>query len=132
MIMSQLTLYDVNATRVLSTQINYDAMLFDITQPQDRENMIVANSIGPQNSVLVEGNKLLQNDILYDWINYATSLGIDYFYHLSTRTPREYAIPIEGHQIAYPVTLFHPAASRFEPYLPVLPEEEEDFSIFEE
>ncbi|MEJ2467667.1 MAG: hypothetical protein P8Y51_01110, partial [Campylobacterales bacterium] len=132
MIMSQLTLYDVNATRVLSTQINYDAMLFDITQPQDRENMIVANSIGPQNSVLVEGNKLLQNDILYAWINYATSLGIDSVYHLSTRTPREYAIPIEGHQIAYPVTLFHPAASRFEPYLPVLPEEEEDFSIFEE
>ena len=131
MIMSQLTLYEVNATRVLSTQINYDAMLFDITQPQDRENMILANSIGAQNSVLVEGNKLLQNDILYDWINYATTLGIDYFHHLSTRTPREYAIPFEGHQIEYPVTLYHPEASRFEPYLPA-PSEDENFSLFEE
>ena len=116
MIMSQLTLYDVNASRVLSTQINYDAMLFDITQPKDRENMLVANSIGAQNSVLVESNKLLQNDIRFDWINYATTLGIDYFYHLSAHTPREYAIPFNGRQIAYPVNLYRPQGSRFESY----------------
>ena len=115
MIMSQLTLYDVNATRVLSTQIGFDAMLFDITQEQDRKAMLVANSIGAQNGVLVERNKLLQNDIVYDWINYATTLGADYFYHLSTNTPREYTVPLDGHQINYPVKLYRPAGSRFEP-----------------
>lgn len=116
MIMSQLTLYDVNATRVLSTQIGFDTMLFDITQAQDRKDMLVANSIGAQNNVLVERNKLLQNDIVYDWINYATTLGADYFYHLSTNTPREYAIPIDNHQVKYPVKLYRPEGSRFEPY----------------
>jgi SRSO17 transposase len=126
MIMSQLTLYDVNATRILSTQIGYDTMLFDITQEQDRKNMLVANSIGAQNGVLVERNKLLQNDIVYDWINYATTLGTDYFYHLSTRTPREYHVPIENHQVDYPVKLYRPEGSRFEPYAV----DEEDDSLF--
>ena len=116
MIMSQLTLYDVNASRILSTQIGFDTMLFDITQEQDRKNMLVANSIGTQNSVLVERNKLLQNDIVYDWINYATTLGADYFYHLTTNTPREYNIPVENHQVDYPVELYRPEGSRFEPF----------------
>lgn len=128
MIMSQLTLYDVNASRVLSTQINYDALLFDITQPQDRKTMLIANSISERNSVIVEANKLLGNDIAYDWINYATTIGIDYFYHLSARTPREYLIPIENHQIKYPVSLFQPNGSRFERY--EIPEENyEDQSV---
>lgn len=118
MIMSQLTLYDVNASRILSTQINYDAMLFDITQRRDREHMLIANSIGPQNGVLVESNKLLQNDILFDWINYATTLGIDYFYHLCAHTPREYSVPFKSRQIDYPVSLLRPVRSRFEPYTP--------------
>jgi len=113
MIMSQLTLYDTNATQVLSTQIGYNSILFDITQPQDREHMLVANSIGAQNGVLVESNKLLQNDIEYDWINYATTLGIDFFYSLAAQTPREYTVPIEDHQVAYPVTLYRAGVSRF-------------------
>ena len=129
MIMAQLTLYDVNATRVLSTQIGYDTMLFDITQEQDRTNMLVANSIGAQNSVLVERNKLLQNDIVYDWINYATTLGADYFYHLTTNTPREYNIPIENHQVNYPVKLYRPEKTRFES---VSPTEEDNVSFSEE
>jgi len=123
MIMSQLTLYDVNASQVLSTQINYDAMLFDITQEHDRDNMLVANSIDDQNGILVERNKLLQNDIVFDWINYATTLGTDYFYHLSTRTPREYNVPLADHQIDYKVTLYTTVGSRFQAV--ALPEGEE-------
>lgn len=129
MIMSQLTLYDVNASQVLSTQINYDTMLFDITQRKDRENMLIANSIETQNGVLVESNKLLNNDIEYDWINYATTLGIDYFYHLSTRTPREYPIPLSSRQIIYPVQLVKPNGSRFEAFTPT---DEDEASFLEE
>lgn len=116
MIMSQLTLYDVNASGVLSTQINFDPLLFDITQPQDRANMLIANAIGPQNSVLVERNKLLQNDIVFDWINYATTVGMDYFYHRVSGSPREYGVPIVNNQVRYPLELFRTYRSRFEPY----------------
>lgn len=132
MIMSQLTLYDVNASRILSTQINYGNMLFDITQEQDRTDMIVANSVTSHNNVLIEENMLLQNDIQYDWINYATTLGTDYFYHLSTGSPREFGIPMEEHQLQYPVKLYHPVGSRFEPYESSEPQDDGIGSWFKE
>lgn len=118
MIMSQLTLYDVNASRVLSTQISYNPLLFDITQAKDRTTMIVANSIALSNSVLIESNMLLGNDIEFDWINHAAALGADYFYHLSTGTPREFNLPMVANQIQYPVHLYQPKRSRFIPYVP--------------
>lgn len=116
MIMSQLTLYDVNASRILSTQISYESMLFDMTQTQDRTEMIVANSITSNNSVLEEENLLMQNDIRYDWINYAATLGADLFYHLSTGSPREFSIPMQGQQMHYPIALYRPQGGRFERY----------------
>ena len=81
--MSQLTLYDANATNILSTQINYDPLLFSMTQYKDRKTMIIANSITSQNNVFIETNSLLGNDIVYDWINYTTTIGVDYFMHAS-------------------------------------------------
>ncbi len=113
MIMSQLTLYDTNATNVLSTQINYDPLILSITQYQDRKNMIIANSITNNNNILIESNSLLGNDIVYDWINYTTTVGVDYFFSLATREDREYKIAIEDNQMIYPIELLKPAKYRF-------------------
>jgi len=113
MIMSQLTLYDVNATNVLSTQINYDPLLLSMTQYNDRKNMIVANSITENNNVLIETNSLLGNDIVYDWINYTTTVGVDYFFHLITNEDREYEMTIENAQVLYNIELLQPSLSRF-------------------
>ena len=113
MIMSQLTLYDSNATNILSTQINYDPLLLSMTQYQDRKKMIIANSITQQNNILIEANALLSNDIMYDWINYSTTVGVDYFYNLITNENREYNIPIEDNQMVYKIELLRPALSRF-------------------
>ncbi len=113
MIMSQITLYDVNATNVLSTQINYDPLLFTLTQNHDRNKMLIANSIGIHNSVITETNALLNNDIRYDWINYATTIGSDYFYYLATSQKREYDIPMDGDQIRYPIEIVRPGYAKF-------------------
>jgi len=113
MIMSQITLYDVNSTNILSTQINYDPLIFTITQNHDRKNMIIANSINIENSVMVEANNLLNNDISYDWINYATTVGIDYFYYLSSTSRREYPLALRDNQVQYPITLVEPGYSKF-------------------
>ncbi|MEA3372810.1 MAG: hypothetical protein U9Q62_03880 [Campylobacterota bacterium] len=118
MVMSQLTLYDANATNVLSTQINYDPIIFSMTQYHDRKEMVIANSIGHNNNILVEANSLLSNDIVYDWINYATTVGTDLFYHLITRSDREYDLPLEMNQIEYPISLVKPSLSRFLAYTP--------------
>lgn len=113
MIMSQLTLYDTNATNVLSTQINYDPLILSMTQYEDRKSMIIANSITHNNNILVETNSLLGNDIVYDWINYTTTVGIDYFFNLATREDREYDIALEDNQMIYPIELLNPSKYRF-------------------
>ena len=116
MIMSQLTLYDVNATNVLSTQVNYNPLLLSMTQYIDRKNMIIANSIIKQNNFLIEANALLNNDIVYDWINYTTIIGIDYFFSLITNDAREYNIDIKDNQMRYKIELLQPSFSRFITY----------------
>jgi len=117
MIMSQLTLYDANATNILSTQINYDPLLLSMTQYNDRKNMIVANSITQKNNVLIETNSLLGNDIVYDWINYTTTVGVDYFFHQITNDDREYEIEVEDAQLLYDIELLQPSLSRFITYV---------------
>ena len=116
MIMSQLTLYDINTTNILSTQINYDPLIFSITQYDDRKEMIIANSITNTNKIFNETNALLGNDIRYDWINYASTVGIDYFFSMITHLPREYDIPMEENQLLYPIELVHPGIARFVKY----------------
>ena len=116
MILSQLTLYDTNATNVLSTQINYNPLLLSMTQYVDRKHMIVANSLTTNNNVLIETNSLLNNDIVYDWINYSTTVGTDYFHSLITNEPRKYDIPLNENQMAYGIELLKPSLSKFIPY----------------
>ncbi|MEA1919280.1 MAG: hypothetical protein U9N52_05520 [Campylobacterota bacterium] len=113
MVMSQITLYDVNTTSILSTQINYNPLIFTITQTNDRKNMIIANSINIENNVMIEANNLLNNDLNYDWINYATTVGIDYFYYLSSDNKREYPLQITNTQVQYPISLVEPGYSKF-------------------
>ncbi|RLA78663.1 MAG: hypothetical protein DRG78_14595 [Epsilonproteobacteria bacterium] len=125
MIMSQLTLYDANATNVLSTQINYDPLLLSMTQYIDRKEMIVANSITENNNVLIETNSLLGNDIVYDWINYTTTVGVDYFFHKITNEDRAYEITVEEDQMIYDIELLQPSLSRFIPYISSIGENEE-------
>ncbi|MEN8147598.1 MAG: hypothetical protein ABFR02_08260 [Campylobacterota bacterium] len=114
MIVSQLTTYDTNVTNILSTQINYDPLMFSMTQKQDRDNMYIANSININNNTLIEANSLLSNDIVYDWINYASTVGADYFYHNITRSERTYQLPMVDNQVLYPISIVKPSGSRFE------------------
>ena len=117
MIMSQLTLYDTNATNILSTQINYNPLLLSMTQFTDRKDMVVANSLTEHNNVLIETNSLLGNDITYDWINYATTVGVDYFYGLITDDERTYTTKMKDNQMVYDVELLQPSRSKFIKYV---------------
>jgi len=114
LVMSQLTLYDIESDRILSTQINYDPLLLSITQYNDRKNMLITNSIKNDNNYLSEINYLLNNNIEYDWINFSSTLGIDYFFNRITGEPREFAnIEIKKNQIDYPIELKRATYSRF-------------------
>ena len=116
MIVSQITLYKVDQSNVLSTQINYDPLILTMTQYNDRKDMIIANSILKDNTAITDANLMLNNDITYDWINYATTVGVDYFYNRITNEAREYPLPMSNNQIIYPINLMQPSYSSFVNY----------------
>ena len=113
MILSQLSVYDTNVANVLSTQINYDPLILTMTQKKDREKLYIANSISINDDTLIQTNALLNNDIVYDWINYASTVGADYFYTMITGEERIYDLPVVDNQVVYPVAIMQPSVSHF-------------------
>lgn len=116
MIMSQLTLHDTELANILSAQANYNPLLLSMTQYRDRKDMIIANSITHNDELLIETNSVMENDIAYDWINYTTTVGIDYFAYAISGEQRMYNIALKDNQMIYPIVLLKPEASRFVPY----------------
>lgn len=122
LIMSQLTYHKAQPYNLLSTQINYNPVLFSLTQPEDREKLYIANSIGHLSDGLAEHNSLLESEIRFDWINYSTSLGADLLYTL--HNPAHYRLfneSLQENQVLYGVTVQRMQANRFLPAHPELP-----------
>jgi len=116
LISSQLRSYDIKPYILLSTQINYNPILLTLTQYQDRKNFYLSNSIGRSSVALEEINALFGHDIVYDWVNYSTSIGIDYFYSkfFATTEPRKFAEHIVEGQVEYDISILRPKLYKFE------------------
>ena len=114
MALAQLSTYDVKARYVLSTQINYDPLIFSMTQAKDRKNLYITNSITEYDDELIQANAILSNDIVYNWINYTSSVGADLFFHLITGKERLYHLELKEQQVIYPITIVTPKDSHFE------------------
>ncbi len=80
LIASQLTQYKVKPHVLLSTQVNYNPLIFKFTQFRDREFFYIANSISHMNPILKDINFVLGNSPDYNWIDYSSSIGIDYVF----------------------------------------------------
>ncbi len=114
---SHLTFTGVRERNILSTQINIDPNLLTLTQYNDRKNMILANSLIEFPPAISETNALMNNDIVHDWVHYASSVGIDYLVALGGGE-REYTMRIVNGQVIYPIELLRPSESGFEPLKP--------------
>lgn len=113
-ILAQLTTYDQEPKLILSTQINYTPILLSMTQPNDRKNMLIANSISKvEDETITDINLLLSNDINYDWINYSSTVGADYFYFLLSGKPRVYDEQVIDNQIIYNIRIMKPLEAKF-------------------
>ncbi len=116
-ILSQLTYNNIRPKGIYSTQINYNPSLLSITQERDRRNMYVANSIMPLDSLFVENASLLNADLEYNWINYATALGTEYFYLKNVRNAKRYFKErIQNQQVQYKIEILTPTQNRFAPF----------------
>ena len=115
-ILSQLTYHEVAPQGIYSTQINYNPSLLSITQERDKRNMYIANSIMPLDSLFVENAKLLNADLQYNWINYTTAYGIEYFYRKSVpRVKAYFKEKIRNQQVEYAIEILTPTNTRFAP-----------------
>ena len=85
-----------------------------MTQEKDREKIVIANSI-PLNidKSVVNTNILLNNDIIYEWVNYSTVVGLDYIYSNVTDAKRLFSEEIIDGQIVYDVKIVKTTGSGF-------------------
>lgn len=111
LVLSQARYYEVKPKYFLSTQINYHPLILTLSQFEDRKNMYIANSITSYNTELEDINRVFNNDIRFDWINYSSSIGLDYV--LNFTNSDMFTNSIEANQIVYEVDIYKPSLFSF-------------------
>jgi len=101
-LLSQLRAYETKPYVILSTQLNYTPLIISLTQYLDRKNFLIANSIEAANLEIEEITSLLDADIIYNWVNYSTLIGINY---LLKNKSFEFN-PIVKNQVQYRTTVY--------------------------
>jgi len=79
-LLSQLRAYNIYPKVILSTQINYNPRILVLTQVKDRSNFVIANSIDKVDDELKDTLDMYGSDVLYNWVDYSTLVGINYLY----------------------------------------------------
>ncbi len=107
---SQFRVYDRKPYNLLSTQINYNPMLLTLTQYEDRQSMLIANSIGKTDESITISNNLLGSDIEYNWVNYSTALGADLLYsrYILPGQIRDFSEEVTNGEVIYNTYIMSP------------------------
>ena len=107
LLLSQIGLLKSMPNKIFSTQVNYNPAILSLLRGINTKNFIIANSIGRADSRLIEYGGLLSSDIKYDWVNYSTALGTDFFLSKMKDDIRRYfSEDIDDSQVAYKTQLY--------------------------
>lgn len=110
-LLSQLRAYSIYPKVILSTQMNYNPKILTLTQVKDRLNFVIANSIDMVDDSLRDNISFYGSDIIYNWVDYSTLVGVNYLYDrnmsglINTR--------IEDNQVMYQPKLLKTTAYGF-------------------
>lgn len=104
LLLSQLYIYEITPKIIFSTQLNYDSKLLALTQESDRANFFVLNSINSVDEKLKDEVELFGGNIIYEWVDYSTLIGIDYLFDKENRVLSN--ISIEDNQVVYMPKLY--------------------------
>jgi len=109
-VLSKLTYLNITSQMKLSTQINYDPLLLEVTQPMDVKNLVIANSIINPPLMVEDYALLLNGDIKYNWLNYAGVIFANKIYNLQNSLDmfymHDFGVYIFNNQINYDVKLY--------------------------
>lgn len=84
-----------------------------LTQYQDRKELFIANAISKFNPSVEAYAITLGSDIAYDWIDYSTALGVDYFLSEEFGEKRNFYSNFEDNQIIYDIQILNPGYHSF-------------------
>lgn len=110
-LLSQLRVYEIEPRVVLSTQINFNSKLIALTQEKDRLNFVVANSIDPVDPLLLDTLNNYGSDVVYNWVDYSTLVGINYLY--DSNETLLISTVVDDNQVVYEPKLFKSTAFGF-------------------
>lgn len=114
-ILSQLTAFEVEPENILSTQLNYSPLLVKLTQPRDREKLLIASSIEEVDGFIVDYAKLLGADITYNWVDYSSLVGVNFL--LNENQSELIRTQVIDNQSDYQPTLYRSTSYGFEKIL---------------
>lgn len=120
LVASQLRANEIFPNALLSTQINYNPLLLTLTQYEDRDKMFVANSIQKAPAELEEINAFFGHDIVYDWVNYSSSIGADYLCNqfFAGKTNKTFNEVMQNNQVIYNTAVYKPGRNEFSKVIP--------------
>lgn len=112
---SQIRANETAPYMILSTQIGYNPTLLSLTQPEDRVLLLIANSIANDDAGLSYLNEMLGHSIDYNWVAYATNVGLDYFYTqmMNTKSQRLFSEQMQNNQILYNIRIMKALEASF-------------------
>lgn len=100
-VLSHLKENNIAPKEILSTQLNYSPVIFNLTTQEERANLFMTNSIDILPRDLEELISLFGNDALFSWVNYSVVLGLEYF--ITNQTKLFGNIQIKSNQVDYPI-----------------------------
>jgi SRSO17 transposase len=112
---SQLNVHEAKHKNVLLTQISYNPLLFTLTQAQDRKKMFLANSINHTVFELKDTNLILGTNLDFSWVNYATTIGLDYLVrnYIDSGSRKIFSEKMVNNQIRYDIEILKPENASF-------------------
>ncbi len=100
----------------LSTQVNFNPTILQLSTPQSRRNFFVVNAISQSDAKLNEYATVLNSDLQYDWVSYATCIGVEFGLSLYERGFKRYfEEQLQSNQVQYKNRIFTTNESAFIP-----------------
>ncbi|WP_457564569.1 hypothetical protein [Caminibacter sp.] len=118
-VLSNITAKNIETKLVFASQIDYNPLLIEITQPQDVQKLLISNSILTVPNEIEDTNLNLNSDIKYNWLNYSTNILLNKIYNKYTQNDEFYMndfnIYIFSNQINYHTKLYQILNGAFTP-----------------
>ena len=116
-VLSKITQKEIYTRLKLIPQIGYDPLMIILTQPRDIAKLLIANSIIHPPLIINENATLLNSDIRYNWMNFATCILANKIYNKQNYEDEFYMsdfnIYIFDNQIEYKIKLYRIISGAF-------------------